>query len=532
MADHTSKVISTALSSAAAQQRQLLTSRTFALLALGGLLQTIGEALALGAPGALPAGSALLIFGSVTPGVLLLCFAIRRQAKESASDARQDGEASLFAQSTRFARLARAGLLALLLLGALWTAATGGALLIQHPLDPAIYDSDAAAFIQYQGEDVLHGVNPYTDSAGFWQAIQQFPNAGATPLQRGQFAGLPFSPDDNSITALLRKYAHHPNLAGPEFDPASLHSYPAGAFLLAVPFLWAGFPSTQPLYLLSLLLLLALLVRCTPRGQRWQTLLLCASCSIPIALTLRSSFEVICILCILGAWRSQERHPWLSAGLMGLGCAVKQLAWLFLPFYLIWIASRWGWRRAAVSGALCALVFFAINAPFLLNAPAAWASSMLLPILEPAFPGGIGLITLAQGGWMPLLSSWVYTTLEMLAYLGLLGWYTARQFRAKAGRKYDDQTEASALVLAALPLLLAWRSLISYTMFLPILALAAVLQQAASQQPEPAYQASDQLKPPEASRKSANRKWIKNWQLHLYSRVKHQHIGEILSKQR
>ncbi len=497
MADHTSKAPSTILSPAPIQQRQLLTSKTFMLLALGGVLQTIGETLALGAPGALPAGSALLIFGSSTCGVVLLCFALRKRSHEPASDIGQRREAAQSARLTRLARLARTGLLALLLLAALWTLATSGALLIQHPLDPAIYDSDAAVFIQYQAEDVLHGVNPYTDSAGFWQAVQEFPNAGATPLQRGQFAGLPFSPDDNTITALLRKYAHNPNLAGPEFDPASLHSYPAGAFLLAVPFLWAGFSSTQPLYLLSLLLLLALLVRWTPHRQRWQTLLLFASLSIPITLTLRSSFEVICILCVLGAWRSQEQHPWLSAGLTGLGCAVKQLAWLFLPFYLIWIASRSGWRRAAVSAVICVLVFFAINAPFLLDAPAAWASSMLLPISEPAFPGGVGLITLAQGGWMPLLPSWAYTTLEMLAYLGLLGWYSVRQFLPDANKKYDDLNGAWALVLAPLPLLLAARSLISYTMFLPILALAAALQQNTAQRPIPAHLPDKQSKPSE-----------------------------------
>jgi hypothetical protein len=461
------------------------------------LLQTLGETLALGAPGALPAGSALFIFGSVTLGVVLLGFAIWKRADGPASDIGQHGEAAQSVLPKWLARLARAGLLTLLLLAALWTLATSGALLIQHPFDPAIYDSDAAAFLQYQAEDVLHGINPYTDSAGFWQAVQQFPNAGATPLQRGQFAGLPFSPDDSAVMALLRSYARNPHLAGPEFDPASLHSYPAGAFLLAVPFLWAGFSSTQPLYMLSLLLLLILLVRWTPRGRRWQTLLLLASCSIPITLTLRSSFEVICILCILGAWRSQEQHPWLSAGLMGLGCAVKQLTWLFLPFYLIWIASRCGWRRAAVSAVICTLVFFAINAPFLLDAPAAWTTSMLLPISEPAFPGGVGLITLAQGGLMPLLPSWVYTALEVIAYVGLLAWYRARQFLPDAGRKYDDLNGAWALVLAPLPLLLAARSLISYTMFLPILALAAALQQAISQQPRPAYLSSGQSKPPE-----------------------------------
>ncbi len=98
---------------------------------------------------------------------------------------------------------------------------------------------------------------------------------------------------------------------------------------------------------------------------------------------------------------------------------------------------------------------------------------------------------------MPLLPSWAYTTLEMLAYLGLLGWYSVRQFLPDANKKYDDLNGAWALVLAPLPLLLAARSLISYTMFLPILALAAALQQNTAQRPIPAHLPDKQSKPSE-----------------------------------
>lgn len=482
MADHPINAAIITASPAVVKQHQLLPSKAFALIAFGGLLQTIGETFAFGAPGMLSASRAILIFGNVALGVVLLCFAAWKWASGPVPAPEQNQQNAQFIHLGRLAPPAKAGLLAILLLASFWTAATSGVLLVQHPLDPAVYDSDAAAFIHYQAEDALHGIDPYTDLGGFWQAIQQFPNAGATPLQRGQFAGLPFSPDASIVIELLRSYARNPNRAGPEFDPASLHSYPAGAFLLAVPFLWAGFSSTQPLYIICLLLLLILLVRWTPRPQRWQTLLLIASLSIAITLTLRSSFEVICILCILGAWRTQEQHPWLSAGLLGLGCAVKQLTWLFVPFYFVWIASRAGWRKATIGGGICALVFFGINAPFLLSAPDAWASSMLLPISEPTFPGGVGLITLAQGGEMPLLPAWAYTMLELLAYLGLLGWYSARQFIPGQRSSNYTGTGAWALVLAPLPLLLASRSLISYTMFLPVLTLAAVLQQVTSQQ--------------------------------------------------
>jgi hypothetical protein len=447
------------------------------LLAVGGLLQTIGETLALGSPGPLSTGKALLIFGTTAGGILLLWLSLWPPIW------RGPGlpaflQSSTWANYVRFLRqIAKSGMLALLLLAVLWSVATNSVLLLQRPLDPAIYDSDAAAFVHYQAEDVLHGSNPYTDPTGFWQAVAQFPTTGATPLQRGQFAGQPFSPPDQSVASLLQSYLRNPAQAGAEFDPASLHSYPAGAFLLAVPFIWAGLPSTQPLYGLCLLLLFGLLVWWTPSGHRWYTLLLLTSLALTITLTLRSSFEVICVLCMIAAWRLQAKHPILAALLIGLGCAIKQWAWLFVPFYLLWMMKNLGWRQAARSAALVALAFFLINAPFVVASPSAWASSMLLPITEPAFPGGIGLITLAQGSVLPLFPAWVYGLIEAIAYLSLLFWYTYLLAPQHESRQHLLTAESLGLFLAPLPLLLASRSLISYSMFLPILALAALLQQ-------------------------------------------------------
>jgi hypothetical protein len=468
------------------------------LLALGGILQTSGETLALGNAGTLSSSKALLIFCTCVGGVFLIWLALWPALWPT-------GASRLFAlaqlpwlnerlRPARFFRQAirqimRGCLLALLLIAALWSLATNGALLIQHPLDPALYDSDAAAFVHYQAQDVLHGINPYTDTAGFWQAIAQFPATGATPLKRGQFGQQDFSPPDQTVTRLLQRDANNPAQAGPEFDPASLHSYPAGAFLLAVPFVWAGLPSTQPLYALALLLLFGLLLWWTPSGQRWLTALLLVSFSLAITLTLRSSFEVLCVLGIIAAWRLHPRHPIWAALLLGLACSVKQLAWLFVPFYLLWTAHRAGWRQAGKNAILVGGTFLLINSPFLVLSPAAWASSILLPVTEPAFPSGVGLITLAQGGLLPLWPGWVYTTLEVVSYLCLLGWYGRSLGKAHHPRQQVLPIASTALFLAPLPLLFAARSLISYSMFLPILALAALLHmQVISSHPAPALQ--------------------------------------------
>jgi hypothetical protein len=420
----------------------------------------------------------LLIFSTCAGGIFLLWLGIWRPARGVFARLFFSATANAKIPQTRLLRqISNSTLLALLLLAVLWSVATNGALLLQHPLDPAIYDSDAAAFVHYQAEDVLHGINPYTDTTGFWQAVAQFPAAGATPLQRGQFAQQAFSPSDQVVTALLHIYLRNPTQAGPEFDPATLHSYPAGAFLLTIPFIWAGLPSTQPLYALALLLLFGLLAWWTPKEDRWYTLLLLSSLALAITLTLRSSFEVICIICLIAAWRLQyqNKHPVLAALLLGLACTVKQLAWLFVPFYLLLIVQRRGWRQTAKSAAFIALAFLLINGPFIFAAPAAWATSMLLPITEPAFPGGIGLITLAQGGLLPLFPGWVFVLLEIGTYLALLAWYSTQLKPGQHSGKHASTAGGLGLFLAPLPLFLASRSLISYTMFLPVLALAAVL---------------------------------------------------------
>src|SRR5579885_1605306 len=128
--------------------------RALMLIAAGGLLQTIGETLSLGASGAIPAGSALVIVCCTAPGIALLCAALRQPIRQQSAPA-QHRQPRASARLGWLRRLAPRGLLGLLLLAVFWTITVVGALLIQHPLDPAIYDSDAAAFIHYQAEDVL-----------------------------------------------------------------------------------------------------------------------------------------------------------------------------------------------------------------------------------------------------------------------------------------------------------------------------------------------------------------------------------------
>jgi hypothetical protein len=76
---------------------------------------------------------------------------------------------------------------------------------------------------------------------------------------------------------------------------------------------------------------------------------------------------------------------------------------------------------------------------------------------------------------LPLFPGWVFVLLEIGTYLALLAWYSTQLKPGQHSGKHASTAGGLGLFLAPLPLFLASRSLISYTMFLPVLALAAVL---------------------------------------------------------
>ena len=80
--------------------------------------------------------------------------------------------------------------------------------------------------------------------------------------------------------------------------------------------------------------------------------------------------------------------------------------------------------------------------------------------------GAVRLCALARGGLLPLWPAAVYATLELAALAGLLIWF------ARARRLPRPEL---ALVLGALPLLLAWHSAAGYFVALPALAVYAAL---------------------------------------------------------
>lgn len=330
----------------------------------------------------------------------------------------------------------------------------------------APYNSDAAAFNHYNAELAIRGIDPYSADARFWDAVAHFPDAGATPLRVGRYAGSTFGPSLDQVVRDVRDELAHPDRRGPEFSGASLHSYPALSFLVYAPGLALGTTNTVTT---SLVIVAAFLLACgwgAPRRVRPAIALLLLANALLISGTLRGSFEVVALLPLVLAWRTLDRR-WTSAILLGLGCAVKQVVWPLAALYAVIVWRRDSPREALTRLAIALGAFLAPNMPFIVASPGAWLSSLALPMTLPVFPSGVGLIGLSRAGLLPLFPPFVYGALEMAALAAILVWF------ARAPR--PPRLEV-ALLVGLLPFLLAWHSLLAYVIALPALAVFACLQ--------------------------------------------------------
>ncbi len=312
--------------------------------------------------------------------------------------------------------------------------------------DGTLLDHNAAALL-------LHGQNPYA-SSDIVSAIRDYHQSAeyTTPLQQGKLQQQQDYPTKEQLRALLaQEPVGHPDQVL-EFE--SKVSYPALSFLALVPLVWAGMPTVLPFYLLCLVLLATIGLRSVRRDLRWWVLLLFLADLPVLNSTLAGDLDLFYMLLVFLAWLSWRRW-WLSAVLLGLGLASKQIAWFYLPFYLIFVYQRCRFRDAMWRLGVASLVFAVINLPFVAANADAWIAGILAPMRDPMYPEGVGLIALSLGKLMPFLPQVVYTVLEGLGMVGALIWYW----------RWGRERPEAAMVLAVLPLFLAWRSLPTYFYF-------------------------------------------------------------------
>ncbi len=315
---------------------------------------------------------------------------------------------------------------------------------------PPVYYNDGTLLDHNAALLLLEGQNPYTQS-DIVAAIRDFhqPAEYTTPLQQGKLANQQDYPTSAQLQQLLaQEPVGHPNQVL-EFE--SHVSYPALAFLTLIPLVWAGAPTVVPFYLLCLAVFAIIGLRSVRRDLRWWVALLFLADLPVVYSTLSGSLDVFSLLLLFLAWLSWRRW-WLSAALLGLALASKQTAWFYLPFYLIFVYQRVGLRNAAWRLTFASALFAVINLPFIVWNAGAWAAGVLAPLQDPMFPEGVGLIAFSVGKLLPFLPHSAYTVLEGLGMVGALIWYW------RWGRARPE----AALILAVLPLFLAWRSLPTY----------------------------------------------------------------------
>ena len=324
--------------------------------------------------------------------------------------------------------------------------------------------NDATALCHQATENLIAGDNPYAQ-ANVVSAMIEFdgPFDKLTPLREGRFAQVFPYPGTDEIEKLWQEASENPEQVPLELE--SNLGYPAGCFLLPAPFVLLGMDDLRLVYLIFILLALVYTVLAAPRNTR---LLLIAA--LLISLELWNSVaggetgSLIFPFLLLG-WVLPRRHLWLSALFMGIAVATKQVAWFFMPFYLILIFRTMGLKRMLSALGIVSGVFIITNAPFIISNPMLWASSVLSSMTDNLFPLGVGIITLVTGGILGTQSSLIFSLLELCVLALAIIWY----FR------YCPRYPHTGPILAILPLFFAWRSLWPYFFYADIIVLAAII---------------------------------------------------------
>lgn len=350
-------------------------------------------------------------------------------------------------------------------------------LLVPHLLDTNRYSTDAGAATDCATQMVLQGRNPYTNLHmltcldAHHLAFNQ-----TTPLSRGAFKN--YVTFASPVTATIsywmwrmydvdlakeKKDSHYPyHYAAQEFEER--FNYPAGSILFGIAAWLIGTRDLIALFLgCAAGISLWVYRHAHPRLRAVTGLLLLADLPLLID-SANGSTDVLYAVSLVLYWRFREQ-PLLAGLLLGLGAATRQQVWFFAPFllYLSWRTA--GWRDLKVRATAMAAVFLACNLPFIVQNPLAWLGGVFGPMTDPMFAQGVGIITLSiaffkQHPGIPLM----YTALEVVAYLAAFRFYTRRCMAAPG----------LAMLLPLLPIALAWRSLHTYFVILPLLALAVL----------------------------------------------------------
>jgi hypothetical protein len=333
---------------------------------------------------------------------------------------------------------------------------------ISHDLS----SGDTDALLNQAKINLLDGVDPYA-AANVVSAMIE--DGGVydktTPLRAGEFVSVFPYPSSEAINSLWVKAVQTPQTVPVELE--SRMGYPAGYFIIPAAFYVAGIDNLRLVFLIVVVAGLAIAIWQTPAKLRlWLAGAALGSLVIwnGIASGMTGSLYFPFLLLGFVLWR---KNLWVSAVCMGVAMATKQLAWFFLPFYIILIARQISWKKAAVGAGVVAAVFAAFNLPFIIMGPQLWVDSVLSMMKDALFPSGWGAITAVLQGWLDIRSSEVFTIIEGMVFVASIAWYW----------RYARRYPYLAVVLPLFALFFAWRSLWPYFFYVDIILLAMVMQE-------------------------------------------------------
>jgi uncharacterized membrane protein len=269
-------------------------------------------------------------------------------------------------------------------------------------------------------------------------------------------------PTDEQMEQLQLKIMENPDEVPIELE--SCLCYPAGSFLIPALFLLMGISDLRIIYIVLMLPAILYVIWISPAGYRL-LLIIIMTISLELWNSLASGETGFLLFpFLLLAWVLIKKHPVPSAIFIGLASTIKQIAWFFIPFYLILIYKTQGIKKAIQSALIILLIFLASNLPFIISNPQLWYDSITSPMTD-KFPLGVGIITLVTSGLINLQSSLVFTFIEGLVLIGSIIWYY---------RNCHSYPQAGPL-LAVLPLFFAWRSIWPYFFYFDIIIIASII---------------------------------------------------------
>jgi hypothetical protein len=344
---------------------------------------------------------------------------------------------------------------------------------VMQAFDNTFDYNDATALCHQAIDSFLDNQNPYAQ-ANIASALIQFdvPLDKLTPLREGRLADVFPYPSTEQLAAIAQEAIDYPSQIPPELE--SKLGYPAGCFLIPAAFVMTGLGDLRLVYLIIILPVLGYALWKVPSGKR-----LIVAATLLVSLEFWNSLAAgetgfLCFPFLLLAWILPRKRLWPAAACMGLAVAIKQVAWFFLPFYLILLFRREGPKKTLASLGIIAATFIIFNAPYIIGDPGLWLASVMSPMTDNLFPLGVGIVTLVTGGLIETQSSLAFTIMELVVFAAAVIWY----FRYC--RRYPN----TGPILAVLPLFFAWRSLWPYFYYIDFIVLLAVAVNEYGRQPQ------------------------------------------------